>query len=361
MKKIFAFLFLLIIPINIFAFQTSAQCSILMDQDSKRIFYSKNIHTIRSIASISKIMTGILAVESGKMDENIVVGNEIDKAYGSGIYIKHGEKLKIKDLVYGLMLRSGNDAAAAIAYHVGGSIENFVKLMNDKAKEIGMINTTFNNPSGLDEDKANYSTAYDMALLTSYAMKNKIYSQIVGTKKYILKTNLNTYIWYNKNKLLNTYKYTTGGKTGFTKIARRTLVSTASKNNLNLVVVTLNDGNDFNDHKNLYEEAFNIFKQYVIIKKGIINVDNETYYKNYDLYIKSDFKYSLLETEKENILIKYKIEKKRNYKNHSKVGKVYLILNDKELKSKNIYLKKQKNKKNNFISKILNKVFNYDE
>lgn len=262
-KYLLIFMILVLIPMmNVKAISTSATSAILMDQDSGRILYSENIHEVRSIASISKIMTGILAVESGKLDETVTVGDEILKAYGSGIYIKQGEKISLRDLVYGLMLRSGNDAALAIADYVGGSVDKFVALMNEKAKEIGMKNTTFHNPSGLDEEEevGNYSTAYDMAILMSYAMKNEDFKKIVGTKKYTLKTNKNHYIWYNKNKLLQTYQYATGGKTGFTKKARRTLVSTATKGNVNLIAVTLNDGNDFQDHENLHEYGFDNFQ-----------------------------------------------------------------------------------------------------
>ena len=215
MKKIF-FLLLILIPFNIRALETSAQSVILMDQDSKRILYSKDIHNVRSVASISKIMTAVVALEKGNLNKKVTIGEEIIGAYGSGIYIKQGEKLTLKDLLYGLMLRSGNDAALAIAYHVSGSVDKFVIEMNSLAKKIGMKNTTFNNPSGLDQEKGNYSTSYDMALLQSYAMKNDTYRKIVGTKKYTLKTNKNVYVWHNKNKLLRMYEYTTGGKTGFT-------------------------------------------------------------------------------------------------------------------------------------------------
>ena len=176
-----------------------------MDTDSNRILYAENIHEVRSVASISKIMTAALAVESGKLDEKVVVGDEILSAYGSAIYIKVGEELTLRDLVYGLMLRSGNDAALAIAKYVGGDVDTFVQMMNDKAKKIGMKNTTFNNPSGLDEEAGNFSTAYDMAILTSYAMQLKIYREIVKTKQYKLQTNKNTYVWNNKNKLLKLY------------------------------------------------------------------------------------------------------------------------------------------------------------
>ena len=227
MKKIILIAILLLFPLSVLGLESNGQCTILMDQDSGRILYAKDVNTVRSVASISKIMTAILAIESKKLDDIVEIGEEINGSYGSGIYIKVGEKMRLRDLVYGLMLRSGNDAALAIAHYVGGSVSKFVEMMNEKAKEIGMKNTTFSNPSGLDNEKGNYSTAYDMAILTKYAMQNEEYRKIVGTKKYVIKTNMNTYVWNNKNKLLSLYKYTTGGKTGFTEIAKRTLVSTA--------------------------------------------------------------------------------------------------------------------------------------
>ena len=279
MKKLFLTLIFLI-PISINAIDTSATSSILMDIDSNRILYEENIHKIRSVASISKIMTAIIAIESGKLNDKITIGKEINSSYGSGIYIKEGEVLTLKDLVYGLMLRSGNDAALAIAHYVGDSVDEFVDLMNKKAKELKMTNTTFNNPSGLDQEKGNYSTAYDMAILTSYAMKNKEYKKITSTKKYTLATNKNTYVWINKNKLLSLYKYTTGGKTGFTEIAKRTLVSTASKNNINLVVVTLNDGNDWQDHQNLFEHGFNNYTNIKLLEKGTYDAYREVLRQN---------------------------------------------------------------------------------
>ena len=212
MKKVFLIILLLItfIP-NIQAYTTSATSSILIDATSNRIIHANNVHKIRSVASISKIMTAIIAIESNKLNDTVKIGKEIESSYGSGIYIKEGEEISLKDLVYGLMLRSGNDAALAISTYVSGSEEEFVKEMNKKAKTIGMKNTTFNNSSGLDQKEGNYSTAYDMAILMSYAMKNKIFREITKTKNYKVKTNLNYYNWTNKNKLLSLYKYTTGG------------------------------------------------------------------------------------------------------------------------------------------------------
>ena len=356
MKQIIGFLAVLLslFPITAQAISDSATSSILIDTDSNRILYSKNMNEVRSVASISKIMTAIVAIESGKLDKTVTIDESVLKAYGSGIYVKVGEKLTLKDLLYGLMLRSGNDAALAIADYVSGSKEKFVKRMNQKAQELGMKNSTFNNPSGLDEEeeKGNYSTAYDMAVLTSYAMQNETFREIVSTKKYTLKTNKNTYIWYNKNKLLTSYEYTTGGKTGFTKKARRTLVSTASKNNLNLVVVTLNDGNDFADHKNLHEYGFNNYKSYQLLKKGEITVDGEKYYKNDILTIKNDLKVALLEEEKDNVRLEYKLQKNRKVNDGDVVGAVNVMLDDQVLATTDIYFQEKsviKKKKNNIL------------
>ncbi len=318
----------MLIPMNCYCI--SARSAIMIDSDNNRILYSKNINEKRSVASISKIMTAVLAIESGKLDEYVIIGDEIDKSYGSGIYIKKGEKIKLKDLVYGLMLRSGNDAANAIAYFVGK--DKFVEMMNKKAEEIGMKNTTFNNPSGLDEEEGNYSTAYDMAILTSYAMKLIDFQKIVGTKNYYLKTNKNTYYWINKNKLLFTYNYTTGGKTGFTVKARRTLVTTASKDNLNLVVVTLNDGNDFKDHRDLFEYGFNNYSNVKLLNNGVLDIKTNELYNDYKLEILNNFNYPISNEDK--VLINYKLYKEPIV---GKTGYIDILLNNKVIHKEIIY------------------------
>ena len=224
LKKILFFVILFFSCFNFCsASTTSAHEYVLMDMKSGRVLKGKNYNSPVLIASITKIMSCLLAVESKKLDEVVVVSDIIKKSYGSGIYIEVGEEISLRDLLYGLMLRSGNDAALMVAEYVGGDIDTFVSMMNKKAKEIGMLHTTFVNPSGLDNtDSGNYSTAYDMALLTRYAMGYSDYRKIVGTKKHVVKTNKKTYVWHNKNKLLNE-KYVTGGKTGYTKKAKRTL------------------------------------------------------------------------------------------------------------------------------------------
>ena len=351
MKKFLLFLALLL-PLGVGAIETSARSAILMDMDSNRILYEKNINEKRSVASISKIMTAVIAIESGKLDDKVVIGEEINNSYGSGIYIKVGEEMTLRDLVYGLMLRSGNDAALAIAKYVGGTIEDFVKMMNKKAKDIGMNNTEFHNPSGLDQEEGNYSTAYDMAILTSYAMKLEDYKTITSTKKYTLTTNKNVYSWINKNKLLSIYKYTTGGKTGFTEIAKRTLVSTATKNNTNLVVVTLNDGNDWQDHQNLFEYGFSNYTNLKILEKGNITIYDDDYYDEYRLYVKNDFYYLLSNSEEDNLIFKYKLNKIRSITNGDMVGVLNIYLGDKKIHEEKIYVDIINNKERSFFEKI---------
>lgn len=326
MKRIICLILVLFlfIPSQTYCITTTAESAILMDMESKRILYAKDIHNQRSVASISKIMTAILAIESGKLDDIVTIGDEIDKSYGSGIYITKGEEMSLRDLVYGLMLRSGNDASYAIAKYVGDN--QFVQMMNDKAKEIGMQNTVFNNPNGLDEEEGNYSTAYDMALLTSYAMNNEEYRKIVSTQVHKVKTNKNTYLWTNKNKLLSMYQYTTGGKTGYTKKAKRTLVTTSSKNNLNLVAVTLNDGNDFKDHVSLFEYGFDNYTNVAILNKGLLNIYDEVYYGNYYLSISSSFSYPITNDEK--ISLKFELDKNPKEGN---VGIVKVLVNDEDV------------------------------
>ena len=348
MKKLILIL-LLLIPVEIKGYSTYATSAILMDMDSNNIIYENNIHNVRSVASISKIMTAIVAIENSNLDDVVTIGEEILSSYGSGIYIKQGEQLTVRDLLYGLMLRSGNDAALAIANYVGKDIDSFVKMMNEKAKEIGMKNSVFNNPHGLDSSGGNLSTAYDMALLTSYAMKNEEYKKIVSTKKYTLKTNMNYYSWTNKNKLLHSHEYITGGKTGFTDIAKRTLVTTASKDNVNLVVVTLNDGNDFADHIKLYDKAFANYKNYQILKKGNINIIDEDFY-NQPLYIENDFYYTLPNKEN-NVLLNFKLEKLYNYKNNDKVGIVEVLINGKKVLEEDIFIVLE-NKEISFFDKM---------
>ena len=272
-------------PIKICAFNLG-DSAILMEEETKRVLVSKNANTKKLIASTTKIMTATLAISSGKLNKTVKVTDKVLESYGSNIYLSIGEKMKLEDMVYGLMMQSGNDAALMISEYLGGE-EKFVKKMNELAKQIGMNNTVFSNPHGLDEKTKNYSTAYDMALLMRYANSIEEFRKITGCKKHVVKTNEKTYVWRNKNKLLYTYKYTTGGKTGYTKKAHRTLVTSASNEKINLIVVTLNDGNDFKNHKELYEYGFNNYSMQNIFDNYKMNL------KNKKIYAKDDYFYTL--------------------------------------------------------------------
>ena len=343
------FLIGIIIPTNnVKAFGgVSARNAVLMDQKTGRILYGKAMHDPERIASITKIMTAILAVESGKLQNTVTISSRAVQTEGSSIYLKPGQKIKMEDLVYGLMLRSGNDAANAIAETVGGSIEGFVYMMNEKAKEIGMSNTFFSNPSGLDENgKEHYSSAYDMALLTKYAMENPMYAKIAGTKLHRAKNTAESwdYVWKNKNKLLTfMYKYSTGGKTGFTKKARRTLVSTASKNGMDLIVVTLNDGQDWQDHMALFEYGFDHYPLTKVMSKGGIREVKDKIYKGH-VYLKNDFFYPLDEKEKEQVTVTIELEKPtdKRFDNEEIVGKAIIELEGEQLGTRNIFYSKSK-------------------
>lgn len=233
----------------------SANNAVLINQTTGEILYEKNAHEKQSIASITKIMTAILAVESGKMNEKAKTSRRAIYTEGSSIYLEQGEKMLIEDLVYGLMLRSGNDAAISISEHIAGSMEGFVFLMNEKARWLGMTNTHFDNPHGLDSDN-HYSTAYDMAILMRYAMENDQFREITGATYHQAQNR--SYGWGNKNKLLTSlYENCIGGKTGFTRKSGRTLTTAAHKNNVDLIAVTLNAPNDWQDHIQMYEWGFN--------------------------------------------------------------------------------------------------------
>lgn len=353
MKKILVvvLLLILIIPIRVVASTSSASSYVLMDQTTNRVLQSKDMHSKRLIASITKIMTCLLAIESGKTEDVVVVDDSIKKAYGSGIYIEIGEEIKLKDLLYGLMLRSGNDAAEMIANYVGGSTSEFVNKMNAKAKKLGMKDTTFYNPSGLPTPRGNYSSTYDMALLTSYAMQQELYRTIVSTKKYKVTTNKKTYIWHNKNKLLK-YDYITGGKTGFTEESGRTLVSTGTINNINLVVVTIRDSDDWNTHLELYNYAKDNYISYKVLNKAKFKVYNDTYYKNSTFYIKNDVYIPLKKDEKRKLISHIVLDKIDNYKTNDRVGVDKIYLNNNLLYQEDIYIIKEKNKTKNIFTKI---------
>lgn len=251
---------------------------VVFDYNSNEVLEGKDYNTSYSVASISKIMTAIIAIESEKLFDVITVDEIIYQIEGSSLYLEVGDKVTLIDLVYGLMLRSGNDAAMLIAKYVSGSVEDFVELMNQKAFELQMVNTTFNNPSGLDIfDEGNISSCLDMAKLMAYSLNNELFKEIISTKNY--KSSLKG-SWYNKNKLLHSYENCIGGKTGYTKKARRTLVTASEKAYQTLIVVTFDCPSDFLFHRNVYEDYFNNYTYLLFLEKGKNYIDNYYIYSD---------------------------------------------------------------------------------
>jgi serine-type D-Ala-D-Ala carboxypeptidase (penicillin-binding protein 5/6) len=330
----------------------SASSAVLMDQESGRVLYGKDAHEKKRIASITKIMTAILAIESGKLEKLVRVSAKATRAEGSSVYLKPNEKIKLEDLVYGLMLRSGNDTAEAIAEYVGGSLEGFVFLMNQKAKEIGMANTNFGNPHGLDNFENHYSTAYDMALLTRYAMQNETYRVISGTKIHKAPNPGEKWdrVWRNKNRLLSKYKYTTGGKTGYTKRAKRTLVTTATKGDMDLISVTLNAPDDWNDHISMFEYGFQKYDLVEVISKGKIDKVKDKSYQNH-IFFNRSFAYPVTEEEKELISVKYKLIKPTKEwlkTNPEVVGKAIVYLDNRPIEDVSVFYKQEQKEEKKF-------------
>lgn len=268
---------------NVSAIDFQGKSYVVLDSYNGIVLEEKNAHHIQSVASISKIMTAIVAIENGKLDEEYTIGEEVNKAWGSGVYIHIGDKITLQDLLYGLMLRSGNDAALCIAKNVGGSIDQFVDMMNQKARELNLEHTLFSNPTGLDEeDKGNQSCAFDMAKLMQYCSQNPIFNDIVSTKTYKRLDGNGT--WHNKNRLLEEYKYCVGGKTGFTKKAKRTLITRALKKDMSLIIVTFNCGNDFEFHQKKYEECFKKYSNSFLLPQGIYQYHGHSFLIDQDIY-----------------------------------------------------------------------------
>lgn len=309
----------------------SADGYILLESNSKRVLDGRNIHKRYLTASICKILTAIIVIENTNIDDYLVVSKQTTRQIGSSIYLKENDALKIRDLLYGLLLRSGNDCAYLLATGLCYTENNFSIMMNKYAKMIGMSDSTFSNPSGLDDDNNmnNYSSPYDMALLMAYCMKNPVFREITSEKRHICESiDENKFYFYNKHKLIQKYDYIIGGKTGYTEKAGRTLVSYAKKNNMELVCVTFKSSNDWNEHINLFEKGFNEYEIKNVISKGIIKTNND-----YKLtpYLKEDVNLPLKKHEKEKITIYLLNDPKEEV-----IGKIYIKL-DNYLYENNLY------------------------
>lgn len=241
----------------------SAQKAILLDAQTGRVLYEKDADSRSLIASTTKIMTALIVCEHCNVLDRMKIPKEAVGIEGSSMYLQEGEILSLQELLYGLMLRSGNDAAVALAIYCGGTVEGFAAMMNDKARQLGLNGTHFENPHGLDSPN-HYSTARDLAVLTAYAMKNPVFSQTVASKS----VRVGNRTMQNHNKLLWRVEGADGVKTGYTKAAGRILVSSATRDGRRLICVTINDGNDWADHSTLLERGFSIYSVQQLIRQG---------------------------------------------------------------------------------------------
>lgn len=335
----------------------SGESYILMDEVSGRILMGKSPHKKVAMASTTKIMTALVAIENGDLNTQILIGEESVGIEGSSIYLRVGETLYLRDLLYGLMLRSGNDAAVAIANHIGKDEEDFVKMMNEKAKSIGAYNTSFANPHGLD-DPNHYSNAYDLALITREALKHKEFLDIFSAKYYRAHRETDNY-FVSKNKTLWEYEGGDGGKTGYTMKSGRCLISTAKRNNMRLIAVSLRAGDWFNDNYKLLDYGFRNFKQYIIYDKNQfiskIRINNGEK-EELPLVSENELIYPLKEDELEKV--KIKINKLNNIdapitKDHV-FGYVEVYLDGVLIKKDNLISKYSINKKS-FLNRLLDK------
>ena len=251
----------LFIPVK--AQAISAEKAFVLDAVSGRVLYEKNADRQSLIASTTKIMTALIVCEQCNVLDRMRIPKEAVGIEGSSMYLQEGEVLTIQELLYGLMLSSGNDAAVVLAIYCGGTVEGFSELMNDKARALGMTGTHFENPNGLDSP-GHYSTARDLAVLAAYAMENPIFYKTVSTKT----VKIGQRYLRNHNKLLWQVDGADGVKTGFTKAAGRILVSSASRQGRRIIAVTLNDPDDWRDHAALLEEGFGRFSVQSIVTKG---------------------------------------------------------------------------------------------
>lgn len=247
---------------------TSAGSAVVIEQSSRRVLYEKNAHQPRAMASTTKIMTALLALEYGDVDDIVTVSKNASGIEGSSLYLDVGEQLTLRDLLYGLMLRSGNDAAVAIAEHIGGSVAHFADMMNKKAAQLGACDTHFVTPNGLDAE-GHVTTAYDLALIAAAAMENETFAEIVSAQRYVIPWAGHEWdrVVVNKNKLLTQYD-ADGIKTGYTKAAGRCLVGAKTQDGMQLISVVLNCGPMFEDSQALMDACFADYEMVDIAHAG---------------------------------------------------------------------------------------------
>lgn len=253
----------------------SAQSCALINADTMELLFSRAPDYKTGMASTTKIMTGLIAAEYIDLngyDEYTVVTEDAAGIEGSSVYLRAGERIRLIDLLYAMMLASANDAAAAIALHISPTIEDFARLMNEKAADMGLENTSFENPHGLDGEH-HYTTASDLAALTAIALDNELFAKVVATQSYTFKKGDVSVSVSNHNRLLFSYEGATGVKTGYTKACGRCLVSSAEKDGVRLIAVTLNAPNDWSDHGKMLDYGFSVVRRQTLAQPGDFSFD----------------------------------------------------------------------------------------
>ena len=338
----------------------TAKSAVVMDMESGRILYSKNADEHLAFASTTKIMTAILSIEMCDMDQVVKIDDRAIGIEGSSIHLEKGEELKVIDLLYGLMLHSGNDAAVALAIYISGDVDNFASLMNYKAKMIGANNTNFANPNGLP-DSRHYTTASDLALISQYAMNNEIFRQIVSARSVTIKSTGQTVRvrnLVNKNKLLYSYEGANGIKTGYTDLAGRCFCGAAEKNGMQLISVVLNSHDTYGDTKKLFDYYFDNYSYFTFFEKGeyILSIPvTESRTSAYKVYAPHDIIAPLSEDEVGAAEIKYDFlsSLKAPMKKGEKIGQIQIIFKDNSNISIDITLQKDIKYKNTVFDYIL--------
>ncbi len=249
--------------------ESGARSAVLIESETGKVLLEHNAREKLPMASTTKVMTALVAIEQGDLDAEVTVGRNAYGVPGTSIYLELGEKLTLRDMLYGLMLASGNDAATAIAEHIGGDVETFCRMMTERAAALGCTDTVFLTPHGLPKE-GHYTTAHDLALIAREAMSHEVFREIVSTKRASIPWQGRSYqrILNNKNKLLTSYEGATGIKTGYTKAAGRCLVFGAQRDGMEVIGVVLNCSNWFDEAARLMDEGFERYKMFTVFEKG---------------------------------------------------------------------------------------------
>ena len=356
MKRIFLFVILLLfVPKICYGVDISAKSACIMTADTNEIIYEKYSDIRLPMASTTKMMTALVAAESGKWDEVATVSLNAQNQIGSKIYLKENDRMSLSNLVSGMMLNSGNDAAVAVAEHISGDVDRFAEEMNLYAKKIGANNTSFDNPSGLD-DEDHYSTAYDLALIASEVIKSERLSPIIKSKELKI-SNQRGEVTYlrNHNKLLWTYEGMLGVKTGFTKKAGRCLVTAAERGGVTLIAVTLSAPNDWDDHRKMLDYGFESCESDTVIQKGEKLAEIEIGDKVINLVSNKEVMLSDVKGKKEEreVIVKTIKNAKGPINAGEKLGYAEIIQNEKTVAIVDLVAERDvSGEKDSFISKI---------